>query len=80
MIASISKWGNSLAVRIPVEALRELEIKEGARLDLAVENGALVLRPVSKRVRYDLDALLEGMTAENLHGETSTGDAVGNEL
>ena len=30
----IAKWGNSLAVRLPAELVRELGLKEGDRIDL----------------------------------------------
>lgn len=80
MIASIAKWGNSLAVRIPRDALRELNVAEGEELTLAVEGGALVLRPVKQRLTYDIEALVAGITVENRHEETETGKAVGAEL
>ena len=30
----VAKWGNSLAVRIPAELVRELELREGDEIDL----------------------------------------------
>jgi antitoxin MazE len=80
MISRVAKWGNSLAVRIPRDAARQLQIGEGGQVDVAVEDGALVVRPVAARKSYDLDSLLAGITDDNLHGETATGAAVGNEL
>jgi antitoxin component of MazEF toxin-antitoxin module len=38
-----------------------------------------VITPLESPKRYDLDALVKGITADNLHGETSTGSAVGDE-
>ena len=80
MLSNVAKWGNSLAVRIPRDAARQLRIGEGGQVDVAVEGGALVVRPVAARPSYDLDSLLAGITEENLHAEMTTGAAVGNEL
>jgi len=41
----VARWGNSLAVRLPAELVRRLELKEGDRIELIAEDGALkVLR------------------------------------
>ena len=52
----VQKWGNSLALRIPAPMLRTWGIVEGESVDLTVEHGALVARPLQKR--YTLDELL----------------------
>ena len=46
MNLQIAKWGNSLAVRIPADYVRQIGIKEGDQLEahLGVD-GALNLRP-----------------------------------
>lgn len=80
MIASVAKWGNSLALRIPQAFAKEARITEGKPVDITVVDGALVVRSVEPVVEYDLDALLSGITEENIHGETATKFAVGNEF
>lgn len=41
----VAKWGNSLAVRLPAELVRELGLKEGDQVDLVKDDGTLrVLR------------------------------------
>lgn len=80
MIAAIAKWGNSLALRIPAAFAREIEVSEGAAVDISVENGVLVVRPVEEAHVYDLDALLGQVSDGNRHGETPTGASVGNEF
>ncbi|MEY8827672.1 AbrB/MazE/SpoVT family DNA-binding domain-containing protein [Sedimentitalea sp. XS_ASV28] len=40
----VAKWGNSLAVRLPVELVRELGLKEGDQIDLVKGDGAVVVR------------------------------------
>lgn len=79
MNAHFSKWGNSLAVRIPSGLAKELDVFAGKAADIQVRDGSLVVTPVERPV-YTLDELLEGMTAENLHDEISTGRPVGNEF
>lgn len=37
----VAKWGNSLAVRLPAELVRELGLKEGDRIDLVPGDGGL---------------------------------------
>lgn len=54
MRAAVSRWGNSLAVRIPKEAAEAAGLQEGAALDLTVEDGAVTLR----RRRYDIRELV----------------------
>ena len=31
----VSKWGNSLAIRIPAEVVKELKLKEGDRVEVS---------------------------------------------
>ena len=78
-----AKWGNSLAVRIPAALAKEIGASEGKRAEIAVENGALVIRLGTrrkKRRRYTLEELVRGMTKENLHPETDWGPPRGKEV
>lgn len=78
MLARISKWGNSLALRIPAPFARETGIDEGTDVDIALDDGRIVITPPGPR--YTLDALLDGVTAENVHGEVDTGPRRGAEV
>jgi antitoxin MazE len=60
----VSKWGNSLAVRLPAESVKQIGVGEGDRLIAEVESdGRLVLTPEScaigkaesRRLRLFLD-------------------------
>jgi antitoxin MazE len=78
-----AKWGNSLAVRIPAAFAKEIGASEGKRAEITVENGALVIRPATrrnKRRRYTLEDLVRGMTKENVHPETEWGPPRGKEV
>jgi len=73
----VSRWGNSLAIRIPASYSREVRLEDGDAVELRVEDGRLTITPVRKT--YTLDELLAGVTDENLHEETDWGLAVGGE-
>ena len=60
----VSKWGNSLGVRLPREIAARAGIGEGARIDMeAFADGRIVITP--SRRRFTLEELVEGMTPEN---------------
>ena len=77
MRPTIRRWGNSLGLRIPKAFAAETAIEDGAAVDLSVSEGRLIIRPVHQR--FELEALLEEVTDENLHAEGSTGPAQGGE-
>jgi antitoxin MazE len=79
MVATVAKWGNSLAVRIPQNLAQEVHLTEGSQINLSVLNGTLVIKP-RERKRYSLDELIKEITPENLHAEINSGIAVGNEV
>ena len=82
MIVEFCRWGNSLAVRIPKAVADALNISNGKRAEIIVENGALVLRPILKprrKPRYTLDELLSGMTRDDVPREVDWGSPRGNE-
>ena len=78
MRTKIQKWGNSLALRIPKSFAEETQVEAGSTVDLSINDGTLVVRPVDTP-QYQLDDLLAQITAENLHEEISTGSPVGRE-
>jgi len=77
MKSRISKWGNSLAIRLPRQILTELGLTEGESMEILVENGRLIITPVLKE--YGLEELVEGITSENRHTETDWGPPHGAE-
>lgn len=77
MEAKIQKWGNSLGVRIPAAIAKELSLKNGSPVEIEVEMSRIVIRPKEK---YDLNALLEGITDRNVHTEFDLGAAEGKEV
>jgi antitoxin MazE len=51
MQVRIARWGNSLAVRLPKGIAEDLGLTEGQPVDIAVDNGAVSLRPRRGQVR-----------------------------
>jgi antitoxin MazE len=81
MIATIQKWGNSLALRLPKALADEARIREGAKVELVHTPEGLLLKARRKpKLRYRLSDLLAGITAENVHLETDWGTSSGKEL
>ncbi len=63
MHARISKWGNSLAVRLPKPVADSLGLNEGTDVELSLEQDRIVIS-LGKPV-YRLDDLLAGITPDN---------------
>jgi antitoxin MazE len=78
MRARISKWGNSLAIRIPKPFGAEISLAHGTEVELSIEDGSIIITPVSSN--YDLESLIEGITPENKHAETDWGEPKGAEV
>jgi antitoxin MazE len=75
---TVSKWGNSLAIRIPQALAKEASLTEGDCVALAVDSdGSIVLRPT--RRRYELSELVSRITPKNRHLETDWGRPRGKE-
>lgn len=77
MRVTIRKWGNSLALRIPRTFAADACLVSGSEVDMAVEDGRLVIAPIHSGLT--LDALLNAVTPENLHGEVETWRPIGRE-
>ncbi len=78
MEAIIRKWGNSPALRLPTSVLKEAGYQLEQKVDLIVSRGRIIIQP-SEKVEYDLDSLISGISAANVHEEVQFGSPVGNE-
>lgn len=76
MRTKVQKWGNSLALRIPKTFAEELQIVSEAIVELTLEDGKLVIAPPAGDV-YQLEQLLDRITADNRHEESDWGAPVG---
>jgi antitoxin MazE len=77
--AIVKKWGNSPSVRLPVAIMKEASLSIDDAIDISVEDGRIVMSPARVK-EYSLDALLSGITDENVHEKSDFGTAVGKEL
>ena len=71
----VSRWGASLAIRIPKPVAEQWGVREGAVVELVPRRDEVILR---KR-RYDLEDLVGRITADNRHEEADWGGAEGAE-
>ncbi len=79
MEAIIRKWGNSPALRLPTAALKEAGYQLEQKVNLVVSRGRILIEPADT-VEYDLEAMVEGITASNAHSEFSFGKPSGQEI
>jgi antitoxin MazE len=78
MEIQFAKWGNSIALRVPSKVAEALAIAPGSVAELDLKRDKLIITP--RQNTYQLDDLLAGITAKNLHQEVSSGAAVGAEV
>ncbi len=79
MIVKMLKWGNSLAIRIPKTMADEMKAGNGASLNMAMKEDALVIEPVRDKP-WSLTVLLAAVTDKNRHEEWEAGDPQGREI
>jgi antitoxin MazE len=75
----VQKLGEGLALVLPPALTDQSGLTAGTEVDVTLENGAVVARPVVKP-RHTLEELVGQITEENKHSETDTGPAVGREV
>ncbi|OPG94594.1 ppGpp-regulated growth inhibitor (ChpA/MazF) [Chryseobacterium mucoviscidosis] len=84
--ATLSKWGNSSAIRIPNQLLKHLNLEEGSEIEILVTaDNELLLRPKTKpeesneELRNHLKNLLSKVKQDTRHKVIDFGTE-GNEL
>jgi antitoxin MazE len=76
--SKIARWGNSLAIRIPLAIAKQASLSEGDSVKLALdEEGGIRLIPA--RRRYELADLVNRISPRNRHRETDWGGPRGKE-
>lgn len=75
MTASIAKWGNSAALRLPKNILDALSLNIGDQVNIVQRGRCVVIEPC----KPSLNDLLAQVTPENRHEEILT-DQAGREL
>ena len=79
MRATVKKWGNSAAVRIPASVMQATRLYLDEVVDVREEAGRIVIEPVRQKT-YDLETLLKGITPTNQHEAVDFGPAMGKEV
>lgn len=79
MKTRVRRWGNSLAVRIPKSFAAEAGLRANVVVELSLLGGSLGVKPVPPEP-LSLEALLRGVTDDNMPEEWKTGQATGNEV
>jgi antitoxin MazE len=76
--ATVRKWGNSAAVRIPASVMQATRLDLDEVVEVREEAGRIVIEPIRQKT-YDLDTLLKGITSKNQHGPVDFGAPMGKE-
>jgi antitoxin MazE len=63
MRVRVSKWGNSLAIRLPQAAVKSLHVHEGEQVELSIKGDRLEIQ--AARPRYRLADLIAEITPDN---------------
>ena len=78
MQVQVSRWGNSLGLRIPKDIAIRAGLREGTRVDIEIEGDRIIIAPA--RPRYILADLLKGMTPEAMREAFDWGPDKGREI
>jgi antitoxin MazE len=77
MHVQLSKWGNSLGLRLPRALARQIGVREGQQVNVIADGARLIIEPVTRAWR--LEELLVGMSPEAMHEAFDWGDDRGRE-
>ena len=79
MQIQLQEWGKGLGLRIPKSWAAKAGLRAGALVKLSLSGGQLVVQPIHDNP-FLLKQLLEGVTPDNLHGESDSGPPIGKEI
>ena len=77
MTTRVSKWGNSLGLRLPKSVTQATQLTEGDAVEITVQKGTIVIRP--SKPAYSLRELVAKITPVIRHDESDWGAPVGRE-
>lgn len=73
----VKMWGNSLGIRLPQAIIQQVDLYEGASVNISIQDNKIILAPA--RQTYNLEKLLKDITPEMQHDELDWGEAEGEE-
>ena len=77
MRVRVSKWGNSLGLRLPRALARQIGVQEGRQVEVSAQGSRLIIEACPD---YSLAALLANMTPEAMHEAFDWGQDLGGEV
>jgi antitoxin MazE len=81
MKTTLSKWGNSVAVRIPSKILDSLSLGAESDISVSVQGNKIILSPVENKIKLiPLKKLLKGFDKKQKINEDIWGKPMGKEI
>lgn len=77
MYVQVTKWGNSLGLRLPRSMASQIGVEAGSQVEILAEGDRLIVR--SATARWTLDDVLANMTPEAMGEAFDWGEDVGRE-
>lgn len=74
----ISKWGNSLGLRLPRALTAAIGVSEGQKVEIRAEGGKLIVEPA--RTPLTWEKMLENTDPDELRKAWDWGEDVGREI
>jgi len=74
----VSKWGNSLGLRLPKEISSSMNITNGSKVNISLKKSKIEISLIEPE-NLNLDSMLSEINPNNIHNETTTGLPIGNE-
>lgn len=77
MQAKISKWGNSLGLRLPKNITDQLNLTEGSQVSISKNDQQIIIEPIVRDLT--MEELLSGMSSEGIMEQYHRTTPVGKE-
>jgi antitoxin MazE len=76
MEATIRKWGNSPAIRLPAKLIKAAAFQLDQKVSVSASGGKIIIEAL-ETVEYRLEELLQDISPANSHDEFSFGNSSG---
>ena len=77
---TLSKWGESLAIRIPKKIVEANKWQAGDSFEITPQSSGVLLKKVCKIKKYDIEQLLSGMNEFKAEDVVDWGKPHGQEI
>ena len=74
----LSKWGNSLGLRLPKALAAEIGVSDGQKVEVRAEGGRILVEPVREALTWE--KMMENVTPEAMREAWDWGEDVGREI